>query len=270
VCRFWQKILIIKSSFLRAMVLYIWPQINILFNISLRKRLLQYKNCLHGKRVWIIATGPSLLKDDVDRLKAQGEVLIAVNSAIDLVVDYEKSFYLNSDKIVLDKFSDTIRKYSGTFFTDIYVRKLCSNLMLSPIYYCGYLKHSWKKLNCYTREDMHVAGDVARKGINLNGIMVVTHAIEMAFFMGAKEIVLIGCDCGRSANGKYHFNTDSLPEYESIERENQDFNVFFEWVEVAKDYASKKGVRFMNATRGGRLEKLERISFDDIIGQYEE
>ena len=86
--------------------------------------------------------------------------------------------------------------------------------------------------------------------------------IQMAVYMGFKEIYLLGCDCNYEDDPKkrYFVSHGVLdPTYKEAK------NRMCASYSVAKKYAEKHGIKIYNATRGGMLETFERVNLDQIL-----
>ena len=115
---------------------------------------------------------------------------------------------------------------------------------------------------------------------------VMTFMIEMAMFMGFKEIYLLGTDCTNSFTsghfgeaytastldkvnlararviiGDPDLTLEGLGEY----RRQRSISAY----EKLEAYAKNHGVKIYNATRGGALEVFERIRLEDTLKQEE-
>ena len=90
-------------------------------------------------------------------------------------------------------------------------------------------------------------------------------AMQIAMYMGFKEIVLLGVDMTQIKPGEDvpHFYENKSTDSEILPRGNttQPMKAF----SIARAVAEKRNVRMINATRGGNVEVLERIPFDDLF-----
>jgi len=107
---------------------------------------------------------------------------------------------------------------------------------------------------------------------------VMTLMIEMAIYMGMKEIYLLGVDCTNTFTAGHFedsYTDKSVDEYNlewvrkktnrphltlkelGEERRLRSLDAY----QKLKEYANKKQVKIYNATRGGALEVFERIEF---------
>jgi hypothetical protein len=97
--------------------------------------------------------------------------------------------------------------------------------------------------------------------------------LQLALYMGFNEVYLIGVDLNYSIqiteNGLEVQNVKDYfaDNYISYTEDRNFPNVYFsrQSYEIAKKAYGSRGAKIFNATRGGKLEIFERVSFDDII-----
>ena len=82
--------------------------------------------------------------------------------------------------------------------------------------------------------------------------------IQIAVYMGFKEIYLLSCDCDYSGP-KQHFT------YYGMKSDSKAGDIMILAYQAAKDYADSHGIKIYNATRGGKLEVFEREDFDSLF-----
>ena len=91
-----------------------------------------------------------------------------------------------------------------------------------------------------------------------DGNTVTYICLELAVYMGFKEIYLLGVDCDYSGKKQHVIDTGDVvlnnPESRMIEAYKK-----------AKEYADSHGIKIYNATRGGKLEVFERVDFDSLF-----
>ena len=97
-----------------------------------------------------------------------------------------------------------------------------------------------------------------------DGATVVIGGLQLAFYMGFKEVYLLGCDCDFSKQG--HFYDEPL---ESYEKEIIEVPRWFESYKMCKKAYKKDGRKIINATVGGKLEVFKRQSLEEIMGKGE-
>lgn len=228
---------------------------------DLKKLYNKYK----GRRIFVIASGPSLRDEDILQLK--DEITIGVNGTIALYnkVGWKPTYFCTSDPVVYQKYKEEIiaANLKEALF-DIDLKKYESELNFKPYYYDGYMKgtllpHSDKRL----KKNMQFNIDVYKKGVYKGGRSITTYAVQLAAYMGAKEIFLYGQDCDYSG-AKQHFD-DSEKDCKKIPAKAGFIDAIFIFYEKAKTYCESRGIKIYNATRGGKLEIFERVDFDEVL-----
>ena len=87
--------------------------------------------------------------------------------------------------------------------------------------------------------------------------------MQIAIYMGFKEIYLLGCDNSYSDDkNKQHFVESG--HYDPTYKTAGD-RMVVAYME-AKKYADSKNVKIYNATRGGMLEVFPRVDLDEVLG----
>lgn len=228
-------------------------------------RIQSLKNTESG-RCFIIATGPSLTYDDLNKLK--NEVTFGCNSLCDafLKTGWETTYFGIQDINVYKKFASTINaiKTSIIFYNFIGMssifdkeagRYLKDNdkAIEYPLFYLNHLYNS-EKLNTKFSDDIN---DVV-----YDGYTIVFSLIQIAVYMGFREIYLIGTDCNYSLPTT-HFIDNGINEKPSTFKGNRMIYSY----EVVKEYADKHDVHIYNVTRGGMLEVFERKNLDEVLGE---
>jgi hypothetical protein len=239
----------------------------LLFPISKTgKNIRTLKNIHMGKRCFIIGNGPSLTIEDLDKLK--NEITFAFNRIYYIFdkTNWRPTYYCSEDDKTIFKSKDEI-----------------NNLMIEkkffPVNFPLDYKIHFKNANYYIFKfgDRNVepkfSNDIV-KGIYW-GNTVAYSAIQMAVYMGIKEIYLLGVDhnFSRMVNDKGEIVMDETVKDYFTEKYNTDKDdLYIPNVEIstrafnaAKKYADEHNIKIYNATRGGKLEVFERIDFDQII-----
>ena len=107
------------------------------------------------------------------------------------------------------------------------------------------------------------------------GGTVINVCIQMAFYMGFKEIFLLGVDCDYSAASKKcvpYFTdkyNDKLNMAGILTPQDTIFPIGCEEslieYQLEREYADMNGIKIFNATRGGKLDAFERVNFDNLF-----
>ena len=220
-------------------------------------KLKDYENIHNGERCFIIATGPSLTMEDIEKLK--DEYTFSMNSICKLYdqTDWRPTYFAIQDRHVFLSLEDTIRKHKEV-----------------PVFISDNIEWKYKRepewINfptdtMYHSYDMKIGkyyakfSDDAYK-IVYDGYSIAYSCIELAVYMGFKEIYLLGTDCTYTGP-KEHF-VDSGVEDRSRKFATPKLVTAYE---VAKEYADKHNIKIYNATRGGVLEVFPRVDLDNVL-----
>ena len=228
--------------------------------VSLKK----YKNIHQGKRCFIIATGPSLTVSDLEMLK--NEYTFSMNS---IYVSYEKTdwrptYYVIQDPFVYEKinenldFSDYKSTFIGSIITGKFSVKRENNVNIFPLDLL-YQQIPNKKYHTKFSDDIYSRV--------YSGYNVAYSALQIAVYMGFKEIYLLGADCNYLQDKKYFADDKSRGEEKYFTKKFYASNTdkFILAYEVAKEFADKNDIKIYNATRGGLLEVYPRVDIDQLL-----
>ncbi|MCM1535273.1 MAG: DUF115 domain-containing protein [Clostridium sp.] len=222
-----------------------------------------YKNKYQGKmRCFIVANGPSLRMEDLDRLADNGEITFGMNRIYALYdrTKWRPTFYLSQDPTVIRACISEIReqiKYSTVFV----------KVPGEPKYDIpGAINYDLD----YRNVDKHIPPDFyeGQNCLFADGRSVTYTALQLAIYMGFQNIYLLGADCNYSKDNK-SINADSYPDKRMYEPDKvgvpPDMEYTFSAYEVAKIYAEQRGIHIYNCTRGGKLEVFERVDLDSLL-----
>ena len=214
----------------------------------------QFHNIHEGERCFIVATGPSLTKEDLNKLKS--EYTFGVNALCLLFneLKWNTNYFVISDAKAYLKLNTQLPKKStkNIFISALERKDINDAYTFLPRNVTNYFLTSpkYKKFSNDIRIWIYDA------------TTVVFNAIQIATYMGFKEIYLIGVDCNYNVADDLKYSVDHgirNPYYKSAGiKMIEDFN-------VAKRYTDKLGVKVYNATRGGMLEVFERVDLDEVI-----
>ena len=96
-----------------------------------------------------------------------------------------------------------------------------------------------------------------------DGYSITYSLIEIAVYMGFKEIYLLGCDCSYPKGSKSHVVESGFVDKNAVSNPIR-MRVGYK---CAKDYADSHGIKIYNATRGGELETFERVDLDEVLAK---
>ncbi len=264
------KYFIFDYVIMMLIVFKILQLIRKLTNKNKYNSLKKYKNLHKGERCFVVATGPSLTIDDLEKLK--NEKTFSVNTIVNAFektpwrptyygifdIDIYKKVYNEILKIDEDKLFIGDELYNISHNRD----KIDANYF--PIYMFNH-KNKLSSSKYKTKFSNDIYSTV------YDGGTIIYCVLQIAAYMGFKEIYLLGADCNYYGQTT-HFNETA--EECSISNNNADKkqkfadNRYFRMIkgyEVAKQFAKDNGIKIYNATRGGMLELFERANLDDII-----
>ena len=225
--------------------------------------LLAYKNKYAGRRCFIVATGPSLTLADLERL--DGEITFGVNSLVLALgqTRWRPTFYGIQDPLAYDRLRDAIL---AAGLNTVFVASAIANSrhrrwqlpkawIPFPLDLLGHgtLKKPYStkfSANCYARV--------------YDGYSVVYSMLQLAVYMGFTELYLLGADCDFSSPERYFkdaaYTTAAGPAvYDGMEE-----RLLAGYAE-AKAHTQAKGIRLVNASRGGCLTLLPRAGLEEVL-----
>ncbi len=265
-----QAALVEKSSMIGPWMRRPLAAFNLAWTIN-EKALKALKGIHKGRRAFVIGNGPSLRYADLDRLSAE---LTFASNKIYLAfshTDWRPTYYAAEDAL----FGRQHRKcFEGllelTKLFPYYFRKFIPQTE-NCIYY--WLVHR----DFYPHLPRFSSNPLSR--LYWGGTVTYT-LIQFAVFMGIQEIYLLGVDCDyqidqhsvvlernqafyRSQGEHNYFHPDYVHPGEKNHHPNllHHRNAF----KAARLALESRGGTLANATRGGKLDVLERVDFDRLL-----
>lgn len=231
---------------------------------STEKRFMGYHNKFSERRCFVVANGPSLSMDDLNTLTENKEISFGMNRIYTLYdrTKWRPTFFLSQDPTVIRTCLADIREQVNN--SEVFVKVPGEHKYDIP----GAINIDID----YSKSKKNLPPDFldGRNCIFADGKSVSYTALQLAVFMGFKEIILLGADCNYSADNK-SININSYPDkrmYDAKKVGNPpDMEYTFLAYSTAKRAAEKKGVKIFNATRGGKLEIFNRVNFDELFNK---
>jgi hypothetical protein len=218
-----------------------------------------------GERCFIVATGPSLTAGDLEKIK--GEHSFGVNK---IFLMYEKTAWRPTYYCAIDKDAWIFCKgyfekqgFDDSAFLDV-------KLKYSNITNCGNIYRvnqgtyfAISKGTVLTDPKLVFAEQLEKRFYPTSTVAII--ALQLAIYMGYKEIYLLGADCsfGKTPDANYPKEFQGRNSFSPIYDRVADY-VFFSY-RIAKEYADFHGIKIFNATRGGELEVFPRVDLDDLM-----
>lgn len=225
------------------------------------RKLHDLKDIYSGKRCFIICTGPSLTVSDLERIK--DEYTFGMNS-ICLLADktsFRPTFYGCNDLGVYRKLQKNIENYCNdgiqVFVSDRIKRhgNIKNNWIVFPENVAYHTYDRWFRQDFWCKFSDNSFRTVY-------GMHSITHSlIQIAVYMGFKEIYLLGADCNFPKGQKLHFQDYGVPDT-TIDTAGERNIAGYQEVKKQMD---KYGFKVFNATRGGALEVFDRVDLDDLV-----
>ncbi|MFH1727662.1 MAG: 6-hydroxymethylpterin diphosphokinase MptE-like protein [Pseudomonadota bacterium] len=254
-----------------------------LFNLNKK-----FKNIHKGKRCFILATGPSINKQDLKIL--QDEICISVSyfflhkdiKYINPAYHVEAPNHHPFDFEAFDKIFAGIKKNYTDKTTCFFGYKPYKYSILD---YLKIRKDLQKDNYCYLDYSQSIQIDERNyDNPNLWDICkplfgartVVYSAINIAAYMGFSEIYLLGCDhnyledYSKQETSHFYDLKDGISDHNDWRKFNTEYlfyTLYLRWKQyrLIAEYLSAKRCSIYNATAGGCLDVFKRIKLEDII-----
>lgn len=230
------------------------------------KYIKSLKGTHNNERCFIIGNGPSLKAEDLDKLCE--EFCFASNRIFNIFdkTKWRPTVYLAVDSSFIDESGEELDKYElYNLFLGVgknFDRSRFKGRVTRIFEYTKFKINKWSDCSAFISEDVSKFFSV--------GYTVTFTAIQLAFYMGFKEIYLLGVDFSysvvRDKFGKIHVD-NSVKDYFWGERYSStvlSYDASLSAYKKARDYAEANQIKIYNATRGGRLEVFEKVDFDNI------
>ena len=234
------------------------------------KKIRDYKNYHAGERCFIVGNGPSLTVEDLGKI--ENEVSFACNRIYSIFdnTKWRPTYYMCMDAMV---YSTGVKENLYQMPETIkFIRNTCKKHGIPDvpgiIFFIMYYKVI---INLEKYKKKKISTDVS-KFFTMN-FSIAQNMIELAIYMGFKDIYLIGIDHNfpviKDKNGKIiHNNIKGHFDGAGSKSNNLDM-CFYDSSTMAyqayEDYAQRHGINIFNATRGGKLEVFRRVDLDKIL-----
>lgn len=226
------------------------------------EKLERFKNIHENERCFIVATGPSLTIKDLNLLRKHGCSCFGVNK---IYLAFEETKWRPEYMVVID---DTVLATYGREIlkSDIKTKFVNKDYCIEDENFCGDVYGVHISPMSFATESPCFSNNIVNKCYD--GGTVVYTCIQIAVYMGYKEICLLGTDhdySGDPQNEANHFHKDYYKGNVILNKYMGDKTELA--YKVARKYADTHGIKIYNATRGGKLEVFERKSLEDILGE---
>lgn len=232
------------------------------FNENL-KQIARLKGMYDGRRCFIIATGPSLRQEDVEKLK--DEITFGLNTLFLLYdqTEWRPDYYVFTDSPYLSTILDhyTVDVESLGKKGVILNKSLKKIKKLDHSQKIKYLSMSpWNRLCDF--KYFRYSPDMVKGAYAFGTVTTVTMAI--AQYMGFKEIYLLGADC---SNMNQHFANNVTDQEKTNDDAAKNASAQLKGYRIMKKILDKQKVAVYNSTRGGELEVFPRKSLEQVLSE---
>tara|TARA_B100000989_G_scaffold272364_1_gene229730 strand:+ start:890 stop:1657 length:768 start_codon:yes stop_codon:yes gene_type:complete len=223
-------------------------------------KLNELKDKYLGKKCFIICTGPSLRKQDLQKIVNSDFFTIGMNGGIKLCkeLNFNYDFFLVQDIQVYEKIKKDFAEYDGKKIIGSTIFYKHRNINYDFYYFLDMLGHLGKKYALpyktkFSKNSSKVVYD---------GYTVAYSAIQIACYLGFSEINIIGMD----ANYEKNISKRNLMNIEKVDPTYLTAGDRINYaMSIANNFCKKNGIGLYNCTRGGKLKALKRKNFDKIL-----
>ena len=234
------------------------------------RRLAKYKDLHKGKRCFIVANGPSLCPEDLDKLADAGEICFGMNRIYKFFdqTKWRPTYYICEDELIARSQQAEISAIQAKekflpaklkWYHDVFIK----NALWFHINY-----------NDKKRYPYSFSTDIAHQ-VDCRGTVTFT-CMEFAAYLGFSEIYLLGVDHNYQVtidiggnvivdpNAKDYFcdGYDSDIKAQVVHDMGNNTRAYLD----AREYCRQSGkCSIYNATRGGKLEVFPRVDFDSLF-----
>ena len=242
------------------------------------RRLLELRNIHAGRKAFILGNAPSVAKMDLPRL--ENHITFAVNSAYHL---FDKMGFVSPYTCVSDRIrwhelkkDGILEASSGSrfFYCDdwecptpagIFSEEELERITLvDQLYWVPKALRSWAPVR--NRAGMFTYARLRKKQFSHDvtegvciGNSVIFMATQMAAWMGCNPIVLIGVEMNYDQPQAHFHGKKIWTPPMSYEKDARPWFVLF------RKALESRGIRWINATVGGKVDDLNRMEFEEIV-----
>jgi len=223
-------------------------------------RLAEFHNVHRGKRCFIIGNGPSLKNTDLSKLRS--EFTFGMNRFYMAFADlgFPSTYYVSMNDLVIQQCAEDIQKLQIPKFLSWHSRKWISPDDHTQFIYTSYTGPRFSK-------------DISRRVWESATVTYVS--LQLAYYMGFREVYLIGVD--------HNFTTQGIPNT-TVTSQGDDPNHFdpgyfgkgFRWqlpdletseigYRMAKQAFEADGREVIDATVGGKLRVFRKVEYQSLF-----
>lgn len=224
-----------------------------------RKKIRRLQNKYKGEKCFIVGNGPSLKKTDLSLLKK--EYTFGLNRIYLVFEDlgFPTSFLASTNELVLEQCYKDFNKIQTIKFIGWKGRKR--------------IKMDKETMFIRTLARQHFSKDVA-KGV-WEGATVTYVAMQIAYYLGFKKVILVGVDHNFKTKGRPH--KEIVSQGDDKDHFSKDyFGKGFRWhladldtaeyaFRIAKEAYEESGREIVDATIGGKLRVFKKVNYLNLF-----
>ena len=232
-----------------------------------RRRLRRLRDKYRGSRCFVMGNGPSLLKCDLNLLESEVTIASNANYLIWDQLTYVPTFLTVEDTLVLEDRAAELRGLEGTTRIFPFDHEASFGPPSESLVYVNFLRNYPGVPRFSYAFDRRCFWGGTVSFLNL----------QLAAFLGCKEIVLIGFDHSyKVPEDKIRDNVIVSDEADVNHIHPDYFGPGYRWhdphvhlMEQAYQHArsslGEAGIRVLNATVGGKLEVFDRVPYTSLV-----
>jgi|SRR5690554_799233 len=236
--------------------------------ITPNRFLKSLENKFKGESIYCVGGGPSLKTEDLSLL--DGKIVIMCNFAYKILDQCNPGYKisLSQDTRRITSLKDVDRNLFDLSLRSLYGRPH----MLFKFLLEGSFKKEDKliipKMYGFFRDTMWKKEDLLQDGLNGNILMgnsVMNFAIQLAYYLGAKRVVLLGADMNYQG-ASTHFDEDRTED-----KEINDDDIAQGMIRDIKDLTealSNKGIELINTSPLTNEPYTEKMTLKEVVSKY--
>lgn len=230
------------------------------------RRLQRLRGAFSGKRVFLVANGPSLGLMDLAPLAGEEVALVNMGlKALDHALP-SATIHISTDNNRYRRFAADYERYAAVHH-------------IRHRFYGWRSRRVWRELPERSQRPHFLVShplDIEERGCSLDpcwgyssGSTVLVFAAQLMLFLGFEEIIIIGCDLDYGGDAKYFYaleDKDLVHEADPLVVERrQDMILANRHLAIVREFVETQGSRIVNAGVGGNLEALPRVDYTDLF-----
>jgi hypothetical protein len=270
------------AKILKKVILHVQSDIGDLFPDPLLRKNRRFKNIHQGERCFILGSGHSIKDQDLTLLSGQ-------------TVMTQNHFHVHEQiKTINPKYHVVVPKYQPKEYDKDWVEWLTSMSQILPqdttLFFGKNTKYLVDQLSLFPNRAFYMRDgyqcafmrkapvDITRTIMSVQTALL--QCLAIALYMGFKEIILLGFDldqvCRLGERSKIRFYGHSPITANKAEEKAEEstgasgidwINMWIIWKQcnLLKRAAENRGIKIINATRGGLLNMFERRNYEELL-----